>query len=168
MLQATLGKRDISSAQFFSPPPCSSQLFPMTFTPAHFVFTLLNSFDPSQLFSVLASPLQLLPTHLTSFSAHLNPHRLNSGRLFSTLFTSRHRDAYTQSKLAHGEEAFTHSKLLHREVRTHATSFYPLQAFAQRDFYMQQAFTQRSFYTQKLLHTEAFSHSNIFSGEGSD
>ena len=92
-----------TSAQLFSPLPCSCQLFSTT----HLCPPRLNS-------------SQLRSTHITSFSAHLNSsHLLNSGQLFSTLsfYTEKIGEAFTHSKLLH-TEAFTHSKPLHREVFT--------------------------------------------------
>ena len=131
----------------------------------------ISSSQFSQLFSTALKVVSSLPTssHLrstnfTSFSAHLNSsHLLNSGQifsLFSTLLTSCHRDAYTQSKFLHGE-AFTHSKLLHRETLTHR-SFYTPQAFTHskllhrgvfthRELSHRKAFTQRNFYTEQVF-----------------
>ena len=172
-----------TSAQLFSHLPCSSQLFSMTLTSAHLVWTLLNSsqlFSPLVTSSTLPTSYHLRSTHLTSFSAHLNSsHLLNSGQLFSTLLTSCHRDAYTQSKLytekhlhtassyteklfidrsVYAQQAFTHSKLLHRE------------AFTRRKLSHREAFTQTqsklfhraSFCTEKLLHKASFYTQQFF------
>ena len=124
----------LTSAHLFSPFLCSSQLFSTTLTSAHLVLALLNwsqLFSPHATSSTLPTCSPLRSTHLTSFSAHLNfSHLLNSGQLFSTLFTSSHRASfYTEKhlhtassytgKLLHAE-AFTHSKLLHREAFTHS------------------------------------------------
>ena len=155
----------------------------MTLTSAHLVWTLLNSsqlFSPLVTSSTLPTSYHLRSTHLTSFSAHLNSsHLLNSGQLFSTLLTSCHRDAYTQSKLytekhlhtassyteklfidrsVYAQQAFTHSKLLHRE------------AFTRRKLSHREAFTQTqsklfhraSFCTEKLLHKASFYTQQFF------
>ena len=85
----------------------SSLLFSTLLNDSHLCPHRLNSF---QLVSALLTSWHLFnSSHLFSpplNSSHLflsSSHLLNSGQLFSTLLTSCHRDAYTQSKLLHGE-----------------------------------------------------------------